>query len=197
MCQASHLFAAWYNASMSRESRRPILRCLFAVASALSMVLCVAAGVIWIYSYFPGGGDPTGFRYRGQKCALVCRAGILGMNNSPQLEYDQQELDDAEVQYGTRFGIQDVYAPELIKLGRKLDRLRRRHRPTIDYTIPLGEMVGATALLPLLFVTCRTVERRGRRKRSRDGLCLACGYDLRATPNRCPECGHEPERAQA
>ena len=46
-------------------------------------------------------------------------------------------------------------------------------------------------MLPLLaaFPTRYFYRRRIARLRARSGLCLKCGYDLRSSPQRCPECG--------
>ena len=45
------------------------------------------------------------------------------------------------------------------------------------------------ALLPLAIWTRAAVRCARRRRR---GECLSCGYDLRATSERCPECGAAP-----
>ena len=42
----------------------------------------------------------------------------------------------------------------------------------------IAAMIGTTLWL-----------RRRHRNKRRDGLCPTCGYDLRATPDQCPECG--------
>lgn len=40
-------------------------------------------------------------------------------------------------------------------------------------------------------IVLQQVERR--RPVHKPGTCQVCGYDLRATPGRCPECGAIPE----
>jgi len=61
----------------------------------------------------------------------------------------------------------------------------------INVLIPYRVPVGLAAILPILW----TMTKLRPRKRFGRNLCQNCGYDLRATPERCPECGTVVARA--
>lgn len=58
--------------------------------------------------------------------------------------------------------------------------------------LPYWLLILATAILPAIWIASSLRHHRRRRHRLTQGRCLKCGYDLRATPSRCPECGESP-----
>ena len=60
------------------------------------------------------------------------------------------------------------------------------HQVAVALRVPYWAIVLVTAAVP---ATVALARRRAKAARRRRGECAACGYDLRATPGRCPECG--------
>ena len=63
----------------------------------------------------------------------------------------------------------------------------------LGLVIPYWSLALIAAALPVHGVV-RWWKRRRTSRRMKAGCCVVCGYDLRATPDRCPECGKVPEK---
>jgi len=60
--------------------------------------------------------------------------------------------------------------------------------PLWGVAAPYWFLFVVAAILPAMWIA-RTRRARRNRLRVEQGLCARCGYDLRASGNRCPECG--------
>jgi hypothetical protein len=169
-----------------------MIRRLFALLSALSLVLCLGTCVLWVRSYQVS--EAISF----QDVRFSNLHGIIYVrfpDRFSDVPYPQRKLKYfhfREYEFD-HFNLM-ITAPEY-----------RHFR--VFYFMPfrwwgftqLGAVgsshfvpVGVFALLPGSWL-----HRRRRGLRPSRGVCPACGYDLRATLERCPECGEVPAGAKA
>jgi hypothetical protein len=83
-------------------------------------------------------------------------------------------------------------AIEIKQLKEAFSDASRRPLPPGHYAVtidsPYWLPAGLFAILPAI-AAVKFVRKRQMKSRESQSLCTTCGYDLRATPNRCPECG--------
>jgi hypothetical protein len=168
------------------------LRIVLHIVTAVVLLLMVSSVMLWTISKWKLMSvmetSPRGMR------VLVINDGGLGwialdfpMNNKRQIEFNA----DTAIPW-------DQFLPGSPAKSRKF--LGFRHIAMNDMTfmrvIPLWftALVFALCAWPLV-----RLEVKGRRSRRwvRAGLCSGCGYDMRATPDRCPECGRPPRTKPA
>jgi hypothetical protein len=178
-----------------REGNCDVKRLIFNALAIASAALLAAAVVLWIRGY--RHGDSFNFEFAHGKWF-----GITSQPNMLRWEWGWSSTGHAGFSHTSRtWGVITPVSPELAALG-------IRHGPTRPPEIAgarwgFGEERGkryrvicvppwfAVFLLGLLPAAAlsRFALEKHRRVTNR---CVHCGYDLRATPERCPECGAVP-----
>ena len=176
-----------------------LLRWAFNLAAALSALLFVGVLVLWARSY----GPPSGYDHvgggttRGDWTLASARGGLRWQFNfaarlppaGPGVSRLSLSVARSNPFPGvTREDDSVVYTPP----GGATVSLPSKRTVVVGDALPL--LACVLFLVPATIVLARL---RQRSRWIRGGCCASCGYDLRATPNRCPECGAVPRQAPA
>jgi 4-amino-4-deoxy-L-arabinose transferase-like glycosyltransferase len=174
--------------------------------AVLSLLLCVATVGLWVRSYdqaerigwASAGNGPGG--YNEHYFGVIATDGDLRICFTHNLDEAPSPLPP--VPFGSTpapVGLLHDRLPNSQVRNDKAIRLlgfsayfsRDSNTPSFTLTDRWIQMPGwLLAVLLALPVGIHLTKRR--RHRSTNGFCQRCGYDLRATPDRCPECGTVP-----
>jgi hypothetical protein len=177
-----------------------VKRRLVTLAAAASLLLCVAAVALWVRSYRQA--DVVYFETSRDTVAVTSVRGEIEVTQSPPNKSIPGTIRDRyghESLSGTSF----MSVTESVWYSSLPTNYRVRGLVGFGFIVPA--VSGYTGVwfphwfLALLFSIFPALHSRATiRSRSRQrGHCTQCGYDLRATPGRCPECGAVPAATAA
>jgi hypothetical protein len=199
-----------------------MLRRLFALLSVLSLVLCVATCALWVRSY--RRFDAVGVYVGNKTASVVSSRGIIGLNvlrfhvsetyhhepvsarmSVSQGETSLEVLDRISSEYEDRLGDGVNRGPENGRWGFSFNeedeyylglwsRKPRGIRSPDYHRWWIGLPLWLLSTIAMVLPACWLLAQHRRRGKVAESLCAYCGYDLRASPERCPECGAETNK---
>ena len=162
----------------------------------LSLALFAAVTSLWIRSYFRYDRvEYVGPRDEQRRYLCITLDSLLGAFSISVFEYREVVVNDRSTGYtGVKFETNPAYKYVRSRPGWGLDRFDWNWEEVdwvdLEWTSVKGELPywcpWLASGLPLAVAYGLRRRRMGRRGA---GCCLRCGYDLRASPDRCPECG--------
>lgn len=165
-------------------------------------MVCVTSAVLWVRGYFVGDSfryrqqpDPTADNVTRTDYVLASSRGRLGlaMTSMSNVAWLPQARS---LTWGRDRPPNPISVASPTPLGRMGFQFVSDAVPlsgtsllmVVGIIAPSWFVVGITAVPPGLAYLVWRRWRRTELRRER-GQCVRCGYDLRGTPERCPECG--------